>query len=110
MEEVIMVVVSRQAAWSLDNSMFVLEGAWEVGYQYNHEVFFMVGLGAEDYCKVGARCELPIPEQEALVGLRVQPSTSFWGWVDELDYLLEEGLTPSREVINTINEYGYMIK
>lgn len=108
MEEVIMVVVSKAHAWSLDNSMFIVEGSWETGYVYSHEVFFMLGLN--DYCTLGARCELPIPEQEALVGLRVQPSTSFWGWVDELDYYLEEGLTSPLELIHTINYYGYMIK
>lgn len=46
-----LVLVSPNASFQLDNSMFVVNGSWESGYEYDEEVFFI--LGVEEYVFVG---------------------------------------------------------
>ena len=48
------VIVSRDDAWKLDNSMFLIDGSWETGYTVSNEVLFMVGV--TDYCEERATC------------------------------------------------------
>lgn len=38
------VLVTKDDAWKLDTSMFVVEGSWETGYIFNNDVFMMVGV------------------------------------------------------------------
>jgi hypothetical protein len=48
-----LVMVSKQDAWKLETSMFCVEGSWETGYEFNAEIFFMLGIDAwyeEDSC------------------------------------------------------------
>jgi hypothetical protein len=46
------VLVSREDAWKLDTSMFVVDGSWKTGYLYDRQIFFMVGVTS--YCGEGA--------------------------------------------------------
>ena len=48
------VVVSSSASFAIDNSMFVVDGSYEQGYDFDQDVFFMLGLEfSKDYCFVG---------------------------------------------------------
>jgi hypothetical protein len=38
------VLVSRDDAWKLEGSMFIVEGSWETGYTFNNDVFMMEGV------------------------------------------------------------------
>lgn len=82
------VIVSRDDAWKLENSMFVIDGSWETGYTTNNEVLFMVGV--KSYCEVGASCSylaLKVGPRARLLVVEVSPGRYnmylqeyTWGW------------------------------
>ena len=49
-----LVLVSPESSFAIDSSMFVVNGSYESGYEFDEELFFMLGLKPnEDYCYVG---------------------------------------------------------
>lgn len=48
-----LVIVSKDASFKLDNSHFVVDGCYEDGYTYDRDIFFMEGLGNSEWCPVG---------------------------------------------------------
>lgn len=54
------VIVSQDASFKLDNSMFVVDGSYESGYVYDEDVFIDVcmieSINENDWCFVGDNC------------------------------------------------------
>ncbi len=74
------VLVSRDDAWKLESSMFVIDGSWETGYTTNDEVLFMVGVTT--YCEVGESSpwedQGPLYAYATSVASELEHSESFW--------------------------------
>jgi hypothetical protein len=51
-------MVSKEEAWKLDTSMFIIEGSWETGYLLNDELLQLTGVIA---CEVGETTSVPYP-------------------------------------------------
>lgn len=102
------VLVSRDDAWNLENSMFVVEGCWETGFILDADIFFMVGVTT--YCLENARCNVPnivslrIPNPElspleiqvAKAAKDLEYSPHFWlrsaaGWAKQIQFHLSFG-------------------
>ena len=49
-----LVLVSPDASFAIDSSMFVVNGSWESGYEYDKDIFFMLGFKLnKDYVYIG---------------------------------------------------------
>lgn len=55
---IMLVIVSKDASFKLDNSMFVVNGSYESGYVHNKDIFMIEGITSKDYCKVSEVCLL----------------------------------------------------
>lgn len=105
------VLVTKEDAWSLDNSMFVVQGSWETGYEYDSDLFFLVGVTA---CRVGESCDNPNynyipPAQKAGYAIRCRRSNGN-------PFLFPPngkggmGTWSIKAKLNFINYKGYMLK
>jgi hypothetical protein len=105
------VLVTKEDAWSLDNSMFVVQGSWETGYEYDSDLFFLVGVTA---CGVGESCDNPnyippAPLQKAGTAIRCRRSSGN-------PFLFPPngkggmGTWSTKAKLNFINYKGYMLK
>jgi len=39
-----LVLVSPESSFAIDSSMFLVNGSWESGYEYDEEIFFMLNI------------------------------------------------------------------
>jgi hypothetical protein len=90
------VLVSESASFTLDNSMFVVDGNFNDGYTFNEDIFFMLGLKEhEDYSFVLHRLcvggDIHAGKYEAFLHDDKQISdVSSWVYRSILNYLFKD--------------------
>ena len=102
------VLVTKEAAWALDNSMFVVNGSWETGYQFDQDIFFMVGVTA---CCEGNYCDNPNyrPVQKPGYAMRCRRGSGN-AFLFPPNGKTGMGSWSTQQKISFINYKGYMLK
>ena len=98
------VLVSKEDSWKLDTSMFCVNGSWETGYQFDIDIFFMVGVTS--YYEVGWYSDWCLQDVwlAGLIDLQIRASLREAKWqmshCNNLSYHLDKTLELIRAKLN----------